>query len=136
MYGTHDQLPRLNQAMTAVRGFLRREPCLHMAVQAAYIAWACGWEAEDPNVMIGQALRRDPASVDVCAVLAGPLGQAALAALAFEFPAAPILFELLPPVAQLICAERRRDKNVAVGVGALAAGVGLILYALSGKKAA
>jgi hypothetical protein len=136
MYGTDDQLLLLNPAMAVVRGFLRREPYLHMAVQAAYIAQACGWEAEDPNVMIGRALHRDPASVDVCTVLAGPFGRAALAALAFEFPAAPILFELLPAVAQLLCAERRRDKNVAVSVGALAAGVGLILYALSGKKAA
>jgi hypothetical protein len=131
----YDWTPELNQAVTAIRLFLRREPHLYSRVQYEYVIQrAFGNVAADPMATVDSALRQDRSSLDLCALLASPLGEAALAALALEFPGR-VLLDLLPVAARMICAERRRQANV-VGIIALVAGVGLMLRAVSGRKVA
>lgn len=90
MYGTYalrpyDRTPELNQAMGVIRLFLRhRQPHLHGWVLYAHVARARGRQA-DPQAIVLQALREDPQSSGLCALLASPLGQVALDALALGF---------------------------------------------------
>ncbi len=105
-------------------------------VRAEHFAAMVGRYPNTIGVVV-QALQQEPNSTELCQLLNSPLGQAALNALALEFPGWGLVFQLLPLAAEAICKERNPQSNhMAVAVGAVALGVGLILVALSNREAA
>lgn len=134
-YRPYDASPELLRAMAVVRPFLRERPQLHGRVLYAQVAKARGLQQYDPQAVVLQALRQEPPASGLCGLLASPLGQVALDALALEFPGWGIVFDLLPPAAKLICTERRQATAQTIfGSATFAAGIGLVIYAL--KRAA
>jgi hypothetical protein len=126
--------PDLTRALPPIRLFLNGDqPHLHAAVYHANRTLAFGGMAPDPAEMVKDALQQAPNhGVDLCSLLASPLGQIGLDTLGIlEFPGMGyrLLFQLLPPAAQAVCAERKRN-DAALGLGVLGFGL-LILRALS-----
>jgi hypothetical protein len=124
-------------AKSTLRAFLQSQPLLHARAQEARIAAAAGWaEADYSPAVVAEALGGHPESNELCQLITSPVGQLALQALTFEFPGWKLVFDLLPLSAQALCAERQQGNRQAAGAMMMLAGVGLIAYALFGKKAA
>ncbi len=136
MIGTNQGLAELNEALTLIRPFIQRNPGLPSAVAAERFAGMLGRDP-DPAGLVAQVLRDEPHSADFCQLLASPIGQTAMAAFAFEFPQWRLVFQVLPTAANAICQDRRQQPNGATaGLGALALGLCLVLYAWSVSRKA
>jgi hypothetical protein len=125
-----DDRAEVARAKALLRSFLERKEGagLLRRIQVAQIVSQFDASEPQPHQLMEQALRKDSASDAVCAVLTSPLIQVALTYLGIELPLWRPFLPLLQPAAQLICEERRRT-NTAVGVGLMAVGVGVAIFA-------
>ncbi len=104
MIGANNELAQLNQALMLVRPFIQRNPGLPSSVAAERFAGMLG-RVPNPTGLVGQVLRGEPNSADLCQLLASPIGQTATAALGWEFPQWRLVFQLLPTAANAICQD-------------------------------
>ncbi len=131
MYTMDDTDLQLTKAHSLLLDFLERQQDAGVlrSVQVAQVVSQFDPSEPTPHQLLDQALRDDSASEAICAVLTSPLTQMLLSALGVQLPLWRPFLLLLPAAAQALCQERQQRTNTAVGLGLMAAGVGLAIYA-------
>jgi hypothetical protein len=93
------------------------------------------YDVPDPTVLLLDAIRQHERRDALCDALLGPWGQAAFAALSWEFPEWRPVFGIVTTAAQVYCQERdNATARAALWTVAVLGIAGVIAAALSGGR--
>jgi hypothetical protein len=135
MYGPTPEQAAAQGAVFEIRQFLLINRGLGHDVFKASLLLASGYEAPNPEQLVIDAMRQHSGRDPLCAAILGPWGQAALAALAWEFPEWRPVFAVLTAAAQTHSQARdRANASAALWTVAILGVAGVLAAALSGRK--
>lgn len=135
MYGPTPEQVATQRAVLEIRQFFLANRGLGRHVLNSSFLVASRYEAPDPRALVVDAIRQHPQRDAFCSAVLGPWGQAALAALGWEFPEWRPVFGIVSAAAETYCQERdRANATAALWTVAILGIAGVIAAAISGGR--